>query len=253
MKKLSVIIITFNCDKTIKQCLESIHGWVDEIVIFDSGSTDNTLDICRQFTQNVTVNQWPGFGQQKQNALDAANGKWVLSIDSDEIVSSELKAAILRTIDSPTTLSGYKILRPLVHLQSKLKYISQEYKLLLLLRDKARFTLDKVHEKAIVDGKVGKIKSPLWHYSYLNTSHYITKMNLYTDIQAKEQIAQGKKSSVTSAVLRALLTFIKNYFLKLGFLDGRAGAIISIDSAICNYYKYLKISEQGRVNLPTDS
>jgi glycosyltransferase involved in cell wall biosynthesis len=240
--KLSVIVITKNEALNIAQCLESVK-WADEIIVLDSGSTDETVSICRQFTPHVFETDWQGFGVQKQRALEKATGDWVLSIDADEIISPELHAeieqAMLQDFDAflLPRLSSYCG-----------KFIKHggwypDYILRLFRRELGHFTDDVIHERVIVEGKIGKLTTPILHESYRDLSEVLEKVNSYSSLNAQKLFEKSAKSSLSKAIFRALWKFIQTYFIKAAFLDGQYGLMLAISSAESVYYKYLKLLE----------
>lgn len=246
---LSVIIITKNCAKTIDACLRSVHRIADEIVILDSGSNDDTLPICRRYTNHITVSeQWPGFGPQKQRALLMAQGSWILSIDADEVLTEECQNAILAAIKT-NRAQGYRIKRLMIFAgQPIYRSGCTDAPLRLFMKNSAKFSDDIVHEYVIVDGALSEIQAPMLHYSYANIGEWIEKMNLYSELGAKRKGAAS--SSVKKAIAAAVVSFIKMYFIKKGFLDGRLGLVASINSAVASYYKYLKLALDKDFTLP---
>ena len=239
---LSVIIITKNEEKNIKACLESVK-FADEIVVFDSGSSDNTLEICRQYTKKVFSSDWPGFGLQKQRALDKATGTWILSIDADERINKKLKEEILTCIKK-TNVHGYYLPRLSYLCGKPIKHSGwyPDYIIRLFQKEHGQFTKDLVHEQIIINGPTEKLKNHILHYSYESLDQLIEKFNQYTSLGAEKLNQEGKTSSLPKALVRALFAFIKLYFLKKGFLDGKMGFVIAISSAESAYYKYLKLS-----------
>ncbi|MCB9091723.1 MAG: glycosyltransferase family 2 protein [Halobacteriovoraceae bacterium] len=239
---LSVIIITKNEEKNIEKCLASV-AWCDEIIVYDSGSSDKTLEIAKKFTDKIySDSQWPGFGVQKQRALDKASMPWVLSLDADEIVSENLKIEIKEVI-SKNEIEGYYIPR-LSHIADQpVKHSGwyPDYIIRLFKKDSARFSDSPVHEKVLISGETQKLKNPLLHFPYPRVEMLVNKLNQYSTIGAAEANAAGKKVCFMGVILRMKLAFIKHYFLKLGFLDGQVGFIVAMSAAETTYYKYLKL------------
>jgi len=241
--KLSVIIITKNEASNIQQCLESVN-FADEWIIVDSGSTDGTVDIAR--TAGATVIEtadWPGFGPQKNRALDAATGDWILSVDADERIPDSLREEILATLKQPTH-DAYALPR----LSSFCGYFIRhagwypDYIVRLFKKDAGRFSTDLVHENVIVKGaQVGHLRSHIIHYSYLDDDVYLRKLGQYSTLGAQQAYGAGKRSSLRKAISHAMAAFIRTYFFKRGFLDGRAGMMVAISSAESAYHKYLKL------------
>lgn len=256
MTTLSVTVITKNESENIGNCLESVK-WADEIIVLDSGSLDNTVEICRQYTDKVVITDWQGFGIQKNRAIDMATGDWVLSIDADELVSIELKQEIEKVIkksDNQKTSSdksnynqlAYKIPRSSNYCGRFMKHSgwSPDYVTRLFRRGYARFSDDLVHESLIFqgdEGKIGKLTNPLIHNSFKDLDKVLEKVNAYSSASSKMLYQRGKKTSITDAVLHGLWSFFYTYILRAGFLDGKEGFMLAVSSAEVTYYKYAKL------------
>lgn len=242
MATLSVIVITKNEAKNIRRCLESVK-WADEIIVLDSGSVDETLTICQEYTPLVFSTDWPGFGVQKNRALAKATQDWVLSLDADEEVSDELAAKISTLLAGHhTNCVGYAIKRPVVFLNQLIRYATGASETVRLVkRGFAKFTDSTVHEELVVTGKIGYLSEPIYHYSFGDLADILTKLNRYTSLVAEQRQARGKKGSLTQAILSAWWMFFKVYFFKRGFLDGRAGFLLAISFAEGAYYRYAKL------------
>ena len=240
---LSVIIITKNESAHIGQCLQSVL-WADEIIVLDSGSDDNTVEICKQYTDSVFITDWPGFGIQKQRALDRAHGDWVFSIDADEIVTAELRMEIEKAVQQEQT-NGFEIPRLSSYCGRQIRHGGwwPDYVLRLFRRNAGYFTESAVHERIVVQGKIGKLTSPLLHDAFVSLDEVLHKVNLYSSLGAEMLHQKGVQSSISKAIFKALWTFIRTYWLKAAFLDGRQGLMLSISNAEGAYYKYLKLLE----------
>ena len=240
---LSVIIITKNEAHHIAKCLESV-AWADEIIVLDSGSEDATVAICRQFTDNVYETDWPGFGIQKQRALAKAKGDWILSVDADEVVSSELRAGIEKAIQSET-FKGYEIPRLSSYCGKPIRHGGwwPDYVLRLFRCGHGQFTDALVHERVIVQGQIGRINSPLLHDSYVDLDEVLRKVNSYSTSGAQMLFEKGVSSSLMKAILKAFWMFLRSYVIRLAFLEGRHGLMLSISGAEVTYYKYMKLLE----------
>lgn len=240
---LSVIIITKNEASHIGRCLESV-SWADEIIVLDSGSQDDTVSICRQYTDKVYETDWPGFGVQKQRALDKATGDWVLSIDADEIVTAELRAEIEQALQQ-NKFHGYEIPRLSSYCGRQMRHGGwwPDYVLRLFRRSAGHFSDAVVHEKIIVEGKMGRLVSPFLHDTAVNLEEILRKMNSYSSLGAQMLYEKGVRSSISKAVFKGLWTFIRTYWIKAAFLDGHQGFMLSISNAEGTYYKYLKLME----------
>lgn len=243
---LSVIVITKNEAANIRACLESV-AWADEIIVVDSGSTDDTVAICREFGAQVHVHDWPGFGPQKNRALDYATRDWVFSIDADERVTPELHAEIEAAMHSAQA-DGYEIPRLSSFCGRYIRHSGwqPDYVLRLFRRDAGRFSDDLVHERVIVQGNTGRLKHSLLHESFRDLEQVLAKMNHYSSASAKMMQQRARGASLTQAVLHGLWAFIRAYFLRAGFLDGREGFMLAVATAEGSYYRYAKRLLMGR-------
>ena len=240
---LSVIVITKNEASHIGRCLESVC-WADEIIVLDSGSDDNTVALCKHYTDKVFATDWPGFGIQKQRALDKAQGDWVLSIDADEVVTAELRMEIEKVLVQ-AQFNGYEIPRLSSYCGRQIRHGGwwPDYVLRLFRRNVGYFTDSVVHERIVVPGEIGKLTSPLLHDAFVNLDEVLHKVNSYSSLGAKMLHQKGVRSSLSKAIFKALWTFIRTYWLKAAFLDGRQGLMLSISNAEGTYYKYVKLLE----------
>jgi glycosyltransferase involved in cell wall biosynthesis len=239
---LSVIIITKNEAASIDACLKSIL-WADEIIVVDSASHDDTVSICKKYGAKVFQNDWRGFGKQKNYALSKVTGDWVLSVDADERVTPLLEKEIKTSIASSNTIIAWEFPR----LSSLCgKYIHHcgwrpDRVTRLFKNGNAIFSDDIVHEKLIVNGKVGRLKNHLLHESIESIDDLLAKMNQYTSAGALMLKEQNQNTSLTKAVLKAFWAFLRCYVLRAGFLDGREGFIISVSMAESSYYRQVKL------------
>jgi glycosyltransferase involved in cell wall biosynthesis len=242
---LSVIIITKNEAPVIRRCLESIR-WADEIIVLDSGSTDDTVAICKEYTEQVYPTDWPGYGPQKNRALAKASGQWVLSLDADEWIPAALQIEIQSVISHPQpSLDGFFISRKTQYLGQWMRYgdLAKDRVLRLFRRDQAHFKPYIVHESVqVYSGKVGQLTQPLCHESYPNIEKVLDRLNAYTTLSASQRLQQGKKSTVTKALFNAGWAFFRTYLWRLGFLDGKIGFIFAICSAENSFYRHVKLT-----------
>lgn len=245
--KLSVIIITKNAEQTIRRCIESV-AWAWEIVVVDSGSTDRTVEICRELGAMLhQTSDWPGFGPQKNRALDLACGDWVLSLDADEWAPSMLRAEIERILAAPGDKAAFAIPRRSSFCGRFMRHSGwwPDYVVRLFQRDAARFSDDNTHERLIVKGATGKLKQPLMHQAIDDLDQMLSKMNTYSTNTARMLHARGRHASIFTALLHGGWAFVRTYFLRLGFLDGREGFILAVANAEGSYYRYLKLMLLG--------
>jgi len=240
--RLSIIIITLNEAENIRECLESI-AWADEIIVVDSGSEDETIAICREFTDKVIINtQWPGFGPQKNLALDHATGDWVFSIDADERVTSSLKKEIEDVLNA-TGSHIYSVPRQAFFLGKAMNHGGwwPDYVARLFRRECARFSDDLVHEKILFEGKAMRLKHPLMHHSYTRLEQVLDKMDRYSTAGAQQAAQRNRKSSLGKAIFRGFWAFFRAYIVRAGFLDGQEGFIAAVSKAEGSYYRHLKL------------
>ena len=242
MKNLSVIIITKNEAKNIERALDSVT-FADEIILVDSGSTDETLKIASKFKLKVYKQKWAGFAKQKEFALKKATCKWVLSIDADEEVTENLKNEILNAINSDE-INGYNICRANYFLGKFIKHSGwfPDFQLRLFKKDKAQIINAEVHEGFKVKGKVSRLKSILNHYTYFSIEQYLTKQNFYTSLEVRNRLNR-KKIRTINFIINPLSTFLRMYILKGGWRDGVRGLILASYSSLYTLLKYAKTWE----------
>lgn len=240
---LSVIVIAKNEADRIASTLSSVYGWADEIIVLDSGSTDATVEICRQFTDKVFITDWPGFGKQKQRALDMASCDWVLSIDADEIVSPELRAEIDIELQVEPVHTGYDVHRPVIIFGRILDFSgSGQSPLRLFKRAAGSFTQVPVHEKIVLsEGTLGRMRGSLYHETYRDYGHAVDKFAQYAVLQAGERFRKGRRATLVGAALRGFLNFIHNYIVRFGFLDGGRGFVMATLHANYTFNKYVTV------------
>jgi len=238
---LSVIIVAMNEEDRITLCLESVSSIADEIIVLDSGSTDRTVEIAKAYSDKVFETDWPGYGPQKQRALERATGEWVLSIDADEALSPELCGEIDRLLQNNPDAIGYKLPWAVTIFGQTLNHgRSARAPLRLFRRHGARFSNDMVHEKILLPkGKIKKLNGRLLHFTHRDFGHYMGKNRHYAWLGAQKRFASGKAGfGLSGAVLRALWTFIQIYFIRLGFLDGRVGFLVAVMYSQGSFNKY---------------
>ena len=243
MAFLSVIIITQNEEPAIGECLSSVN-WVDEVIVLDSGSTDSTIAICKSYGAKVSTNKdWIGFGNQKNRALALATGDWVLSLDADERVSEKLRKEIQNAISNAPTNTAFRLPRKSSYCGQFINHSGwwPDYVTRVFPRVGAKFSDDLVHERVLFDGKVKNLNHPLTHISYTSLEEVLDKTNRYSSDGAAMLFARGKEASLGKAILHGIWAFIRTYFLRLGFLDGRMGFILAVSNAETTYYRYLKL------------
>lgn len=242
--RLSIAIITKNEELNIGRCLKSV-SWADEIVVVDSGSTDKTIDISTEHSCKIIKTSWLGFAKTKQLAVDNCSNDWVLVLDADEVITEPLKIKIKSILQSPE-FSGYKIKRSSFYLGKLIRHCGwdKDYTLRLFEKSKGKFNEKLVHESVKIENdNVGTIEDVMLHYTYPTIDLHIAKMGMYSELGAKTLFNKGRRSGILNAVIRGTLKFLKMYIVKLGFLDGKTGFILCINSSFGVYLKYLKLWE----------
>lgn len=253
---LSAIIIARNEEHNIRRCLVALD-WVDEIIVLDSGSTDNTIQIAKEYTDKVYQTDWQGYGVQKQRALNYASGEWILNIDADEVVSPELKKSILKTMAS-NRFDACRVPIKMCFYNKVLRYSSSPSRhVRLFKKDGAAFSEDIVHEKIILPShyRIGQLKAPLIHYSFKDVSHMLEKLNRYSSYSAKIKIKNHCANSLIATICRSLWMFTRCYFLQRGFLDGKEGFIFAYLNAQGTMFRGIKqiYHDSGIDGIPTIS
>ena len=240
--KISATILTKNSARTLEKTLSSLK-FLDEIILIDNGSCDNTLAIAKKFS-NVKVfeEKFTGFGPLHNLAIEKASNDWILSIDSDEVITKELKETICNINLDCDCVYSFAFQNILFGKKVRFSGWYPDRHVRIFNRTKTGFSNDFVHEKILTDGlKEIKLKEHVDHYSYLETADFLRKLQIYTDLFRDQNL--GKKSSFSKALTHAIYAFIKTYFLKLGFLDGKNGFIIAFYQFQTAFYKYLKLWE----------
>ncbi|STX50835.1 lipopolysaccharide biosynthesis glycosyltransferase [Legionella busanensis] len=239
---LSVIIICKNEEANIKRCLESV-SWADEIIVLDSGSTDNTIAIAQEYTDNVYKSEdWHGYGIQKQRALNLATGDWVLNIDADESITDDLRTTIEEAIKSDE-VDAYRIPICMNFYDKPLRYSSSPKRhIRLFKREGAQYSDDIVHEKIILppETRIGKIVLPIMHHSFRDVSHALYKINRYTSYSAKIRSQKAEPPGIMSILSSTVWMFFRCFFLQRGFMDGAAGFLLAVFNAQGTFYRGIK-------------
>jgi len=241
-KTLSITIITKNEADRIEACLQSVADWADEIILLDSGSTDDTIAIARRYTDKVFETDWPGYGIQKQRALDKASCDWVFSLDADERITPELREDIDKALSTDTSFSAFKMPWAVTIYGKCLNYgKSGRHVLKMFKREGAKFSDDQVHEYIIpAPGKTGKLKGRLLHYTHRDYGHALYKNAHYAWLGSQKRFDRKKwDGGLFLALIRSMWTFFHIYFLRRGFLDGHVGFISASLYAQSSFNKYV--------------
>ena len=239
---LSVIVITRNESARLRACLESV-AFAGEVVVVDSGSTDDTREIAQALGARVIrTDDWPGFGTQKNRALDLATGDWVLSIDADERVTTALRAQIEDATANPR-FDAYSVNRSSSYCGQFMRHSGwyPDRVVRLFRRGSARFSDDLVHEALQVRGPIGRLDGELLHESFADFEAVLDKLNRYSTAGAHDLHRRGVRGSPGKALGHGLWAFLRTYLFKRGFLDGRLGLALAISNAEGTYYRYAKL------------
>ncbi len=249
---ISVAIVAQDEEANIGRTLASV-AWADEIVVVDSGSKDRTCEMAREHGARVVAEPWRGYVAQKQYAIDSCTKDWVLLLDADEEVSPGLAAEIRAAVADSNPASGYKLPRKNLFLGRWMKHggFYPDPKLRLFRRGEGFVTGHDPHDrcelKPDVPQRTRQFKNALIHHTYPNLTLYIGHMNRYSSLGAQLAVSKGHRSfSISNIVLRPLATFVYNYFLRRGFLDGREGLLLHCYHAAYVSWKYAKAWELSR-------
>lgn len=245
MPRLSLIIITKNEEAAIERCLRSVAAIADEIVVVDSGSTDRTVEIARGLGAKVLQPEgWPGYGPQKQRALAAASGDWVLSLDADEWVEGDLVREIDKVLNDDAALSSYRMPRRNRFCGEIVRHGGwwPDYVLRLFRRTHGRFSDDPVHERVVADGEIGTLKFPIEHNTIVSAQDAKGKIDRYARLAAQALVEGGRTSSPMAAGLRGAAAFLRSFILQLGFLDGKTGYRVARYQASYTYEKWARVA-----------
>lgn len=240
--KISLVMIAKNEEKNIAKSLESVKYLVSEIVIVDSGSTDNTNKIAQSYGAKIFKRTFDSFSNQKNYALSLAMNEWVLHLDADEVLSQELVDEIKQIIDK-TDCDGFMLTRSNFFLGRQMKHsgLDKEDRLRLAKKSLSKYVGGIIHEELKVEGKIGKLNNVFYHYTCPNLDGYFTKFDQYTTFGAIKMFDKGKKSRIIDIVFRPPFEFIKRYILKLGFLDGLQGFVWAVLGSYYSFTKYIKL------------
>ena len=244
---IGITVITKNEADRIGRLLKSV-GFGNEILVVDSGSTDGTQDLCREMGAKVVFNEWPGFGPQKQFAMDKIRSDWILNLDADEEVSVELADEIIDAVsNADPQVNGFSMPRLSRYLGRWIRHGGwyPDYKIRLVRRGSSRWSDDALHEKLHVDGKVRQLSKPILHHVYRGISDHVNTINRFSDVYAREGTPAGI-GFVLAGVGHAFIKFLECYVWKLGILDGVPGLIIAMNSS---WYVFLKHAKRWEKNV----
>lgn len=253
MINISATIITLNEELNISDCLASLD-FIDEIIVVDSGSSDKTEQICRANPKvRFFQHNWEGYGKQKNFAAEQAANDWILNIDADERVTTELRISISNTVIGD--IAAFRMARENYFGKRWIKRCGWYPDYTTRLYDKRRcsFIDRSVHESLKCDGKFGTLAGNLKHFTYAGITDYLTRMNRYSSLAAEEIVKYGKNTGIAAVICKPLFTFFKMYVLKMGFLEGFQGFQISALYSVYTFAKYAKAREPRTAKNQRDS
>ncbi|MCT4626296.1 glycosyltransferase family 2 protein [Halodesulfovibrio sp.] len=248
------LILTYNGEATLKQCIESLH-FCDSVVVIDSFSTDKTVAIAENLGATVIQNAWNGPAAQFTFAFSQINADWVVSLDQDEVCTSSLKAKIVEAIaNAPQDTAGYYTKRKSWYYNRFMKHSGwyPDWLLRVFRPEKLEVKVSGAHYSFHPKGKTEKLDAEILHYPYMSFSQHLQKIDSYAQQGADDLHAKGKKGGLGKGITHGTMRFIKLYFIKLGFLDGKAGFINAIHGAFYAFLKYVRVSE-GNWGAPFDA
>ena len=242
MPKISACIISFNEENKLEDCLKSLQPIVDEIIIVDSLSTDDTLKIAQRYTDKIFNQKFLGHIEQKNLAVSKAGYDWILSLDCDERLTPELQQSILAIKDNLDAADAYCMHRKTFYIYRWLNHCwYPDTKTRLFNKTTSHWGGTNPHDRIITQGKnIRLLRGDIQHYSFSSISEHLKTIDKFTEIGADELIKKGKRFTIFSPVTHASWTFIKLYFIKRGFLDGFAGLVVSVLSYMHVFVKYTK-------------
>ena len=241
---ISVTIICNNEEKNIEECIKSVL-WADEIIVVDSFSEDKTIELAKKYTDKVFQNKWEGYAKQREFAVSKVSNQWIFSLDADERCTENLKNEIIDVIEkSDNKYNGFRIPRKNYFLGKWIKNCGwyPGYQMRLFKKDKVIVTDRLVHEGYKAEGLTGVLENDIIHYTVVSISDYVKKINIYSSLQAEEKINK-RKVTLLFLLFRPYVSFIQQFILKKGFLDGIYGLMVTFFDVITNTLTNMKIRE----------
>jgi len=240
--KISIVIITLNEEKNIRDCLESVR-WADEIIVVDAMSTDKTVEIAREYANKIYERVWEGYSSTRNFGLSQTRGEWVLFLDADERISEILALEIQQVVkENNTVFRGYHMPRQSYYLGRWIRFgeWNPDLKLRLGRRDNVIW-VGKIHERILINGRHSFLKHSILHYPYRDIGHHYEKFKRYSSLFAEEALEKGQRSSLSKIILKPSLRFFRGYFIRQGFRDGFPGFVIAAMQAYENFLRYTKL------------
>ena len=248
-QRCSVTIITLNEESNLRDCLATVT-WADEIILVDSGSTDRTLEIAREFNAKIFANSWAGMREQKNFAANKAVGPWIFNLDADERITSEGQKEIMATLANPAA-DAYAVPRKNFFLEKWMRHGGwyPDDVIRLYRKDKGEYGGINPHAGVVLrSGRPAVLREPLAHYTYTSFGHYISKQYPYSDAAARDLAARGKLPAVPALQIfvKTAWKFIEAFVIKRGFLDGTHGLVVAFGSTFAAYMKQVRLWELQR-------
>ena len=245
---ITVIVPTFNEADNIRECLASVR-WADDIFVVDSHSTDETVEIAREFTDHIVQHEYVNSATQKNWALGFVKTDWVMVCDADERVSPELAARVQDILANGTRYDGFYIRRLTVFFGKLIRHCGwhKDYLVRLWRVGKGRYEDLEVHADVVVEGPVGRLEEPFYHNTYRDLAHYLEKFGRYTTWAANDLYKRGRRPTWVNLTLRPLWRFFRMFVLRHGFLDGKHGLVLCGLAAFSVFMKYAKLWERYRL------
>ena len=242
MTKITAVIPTLNEEIYIEEAIKSVH-FADEIIVIDSFSTDKTIELAKKYDVKILQRVFDDFSSQKNYAINLATHNWIYILDADERLTPLLEKEILEAVKHPNKYVGFYVRRTFYFMGKKIKYSGwQRDKVIRLFKkENCKYNGSPVHERIDSKGEIGFLKHKLEHYSYRSYDHYISKMNHYSALRAKQLSEQGKKVTLFHILIKPPTRFVIHYFIRLGFLDGFEGFIIAKTQAYGVLTRYVKL------------
>jgi glycosyltransferase involved in cell wall biosynthesis len=252
MIRLSAVIITYNEEKNISRCLQSLKGIADEIVIVDSGSDDRTLEIAKEFSAKIVTHPFTGYIEQKNFAVTQTSNEYILSLDADEELSPELHRSI-KYLKENWKHDGYSFNRLTNYCGKWIHHCGwyPDPKLRLFRTGTGKWGGSNPHDRFIPDSSSskGKIKGDLYHYSYYSVEDHIRQADNFSRIEARSAFKNGERSNLYHIIIKPKIKFFRDFILRLGFLDGYYGLVICRISSHAMFLKYVRLHELQKKNL----
>lgn len=243
--EITAVIITYNEEERLPATLASLRDVVSEIVVVDSYSSDKTIEIVKKYTPKVYLRKWTNYSDQKNFGNSKATKPWILSVDADERLSSELRREILQLRKKEPHCAGFSMTRQAFYLGKWIRHCGwyPDRKIRLFRKDKAYWKGPYIHEGIVVEGKVEKLKGTLYHFTYKDIHDHLKRINLFSGLGAQKLYAQNKRCRWYHLLFHPLFGFLKSYFIKAGILDGFAGLVISVFHGFSLFARYAKLKE----------